>query len=108
VHAFRLQTGLLGQASQDQEGAGARQRAALRVQEQLRSVPAVEVWPAAGQVTAECVHRLPPDRDDALLAALPDRSDQPLFQIHAGSIEPDRLTDPEARSVEELHERPVA
>src|SRR4029453_9941259 len=108
VHAFRLQTGLLGQAPQDQEGSGPRQRPSLCVEEQLRPVPAVEVRASAGEVTAECLHGLTTDRDDTLLAALSNRSDEPLFQVPACSIQSDRLADPEARAVEELDERLVA
>jgi hypothetical protein len=43
VHAPRVEAGLLGELPQDQEGAGARERAAARVQEQLLAVPAIEV-----------------------------------------------------------------
>src|SRR5215210_4307642 len=42
VDALRVETRLLGELAQDQEGAGARQRAAARVQEQLGPVPHVE------------------------------------------------------------------
>ena len=47
VDALRLEAGLLGEAAQDQEGAGAGQRAALRVEEELGPVAAVEVGAAA-------------------------------------------------------------
>src|ERR1044071_434791 len=47
VHALRIEARLLGQSAEDQEGAGARQRAALRVEEQLGPVPPVEVRPPA-------------------------------------------------------------
>ena len=53
VDASRLEPGLLGEAAQDQEGAGPRQRAALGVQEQLRPVAPVEVRAAAREVAAE-------------------------------------------------------
>ena len=38
VHALRLQPRLLGEPAQDQEGAGARERPAARVQEQVGPV----------------------------------------------------------------------
>ena len=43
MHAGRLEPGLLGAAGAGSEGAGARERAALRVEEQLGPVAAVEV-----------------------------------------------------------------
>ena len=54
----RIETGPLGQAAQDQEGPGAGERTALRVQEQLRPVAAVEVRPAACEVAAHGLRRL--------------------------------------------------
>jgi hypothetical protein len=108
MHAFRLQTGLAGQPPQDQEGSGPGQGPSLRVEEQLRSVPPIEVRPSERHVTPECVHCLAADRDHALLAALADRPDEPLLQIHACSIEPDRLADSETGAVEELDERPIS
>jgi hypothetical protein len=47
MDAVRLQAGLLGQLAEDQEGAGAGQRAAAGVQEELGSAPHVEERPAA-------------------------------------------------------------
>src|ERR1041385_3964821 len=67
VDALGLEPGLGGQAAQDQEHAAAGERAAVRVQEELLPVAAVEVRAAAGEVAAKRVGGLPPDRDDALL-----------------------------------------
>ena len=47
MDARGIEPGLLGPAPQDQEGAGAGERPALRVEEELGTVPAVEVRPAA-------------------------------------------------------------
>src|SRR3954470_12516197 len=47
MDAVRVESRLLRQLAEDQERAGARERAALGVQEQLRPVPAVEVRAAA-------------------------------------------------------------
>ena len=47
MDALRLEAGLLGEAAQDQEGAGAGERPAVRVQEELGAVSAVEVRPPA-------------------------------------------------------------
>ncbi len=73
MDAPRLEARLLGEAPQDQERAGAGQRAALGVQEELRPVPPVEVRPPAGEVAAERLDRRAADRHDALLAALAER-----------------------------------
>ena len=47
VHAGRVEPGLACQRAQDQERAGAGERAALGVQEELRAVAPVEVRPSA-------------------------------------------------------------
>ena len=70
MDAPRLEPGLLRELAQDEERARARERAALRVQEELRPVPAVEKGPAPGEIAAEGVDGAPSERHDALLAAL--------------------------------------
>src|SRR5256885_15678697 len=70
MDARRLEPGLLRQAADDQERSRPRQRAAFRIQEELRPVAAVEERPPAGEVAAERLDRRPADRDDSLLAAL--------------------------------------
>ena len=82
--------------------------AAARVQEELRAVAAVEVRPAAREVAAQRLGGVAADRDDALLAALADHADEPVVEVDAGPVEPDRLRDPEAGAVEQLDERLVA
>src|SRR4051794_4241901 len=52
VDALRLEPRLLRQLPEDEERAAARERAALRVQEELGPVPPVEVRPAAREVAA--------------------------------------------------------
>jgi hypothetical protein len=47
VDALRVEPCLLGELTEDQEGAGARQRPAACVQEELLSVAAVEIRPPA-------------------------------------------------------------
>ena len=94
--------------AQDQEGAGAGERAALRVQEQLRAVAPVEVRPAAREVAAERLGGGASDRDDPFLVALADAAHDPLVQVDAGALEPDRLADPQPGAVEQLDERGVA
>src|SRR4051812_22356392 len=50
VDALGLEARAAGEAAQDQEGARAGERAALRVEEELRSVPLVEVGAPVGEV----------------------------------------------------------
>jgi hypothetical protein len=52
VHARRVEAGLFRPAPEDQERARAGERAALRVQEELGTVAAVQVRPPSGQVAA--------------------------------------------------------
>ena len=51
VNAARLKARVVGQLAQDQEGAGPRQGAAFRVQEELGPVTPVEERAPAGEVT---------------------------------------------------------
>ena len=96
------------QAAQDQERAGAGERASLVVQEQFRPEAAVEVGAAAGEVAAQRLGRRAADRDDALLAALADAADEPLVEIDPRALEPDRLADAQPGAVEQLDEGGVA
>ncbi len=82
--------------------------AALRVQEQLRPVPPVEVGPAAGQIPAHRVGGVAADRHDALLAALAGHPHEPVVEVDAALFEPDRLRDAQPGAVQQLDERLVA
>src|SRR5581483_6232229 len=84
------------------------ERTALRVQEELGSVAAVEVRPAAREVAAQRLGCGPPDRDDPLLAPLADAADEALVQVDAGALEPDGLADSQTGAVQELDEGGVA
>ena len=86
---------VVGEPAQDQERARARQRAALRVQEELGPVAPVEVRPAAGEVAAQRLDRLPPDRDDPLLAALADHAHE---RGRRGRRRPSRARSPPRRA----------
>jgi hypothetical protein len=107
VDPVGIEARFLSQLAQDQEGAGAGQGPAPGVQEQLRTVPGVEEGPAAGEVTEECLTGVPADRDDALLAALSDHSNESLVEVDARLVEADRLGHAEACAVEQLDERLV-
>src|SRR5581483_7864170 len=99
VDAFRLQAGLPGEAAQDQEDAGAGERATLGVEVELRPVAAVEMRAAVGEVAPKRLRGLPAYRDDALLGPFPDAADEPVLEVDPGPLEADRLADPEARAV---------
>src|SRR4051794_20534872 len=91
VDTFRLEPRSAGEATQDQEGARARERPALRVEEQLRPVALVEVGAAVREVAAKRLHRVTAHRHDALLVALADAPDEPLLEIDARAVEADGL-----------------
>ena len=108
VHALRFEAGLLGEPAQDQERAGAGERPAACVQEQLRPVTAIEVRPAHRDVAAQRVDCGPAERNNALLRALPERAHEPVLEVDGASVQAGRLADAEPRAVHQLDERPVA
>src|SRR5947209_7630973 len=108
VDALGLEAGLSGEAAQDKEDAGARERAAVRVQEQLLSVSPVEVRAAAGEVAAEGVRGLASDRHDSLLAPLAEGADEPVLEVYGLPVERDRLAHAQTGSVQELSQGAVA
>src|SRR5438094_128018 len=108
MDTFRLQSRRRRELPQDQEGAGARERAALGVEEELRPVPPVEERPPAGEVPAQRVDRLTPDGNDAFLVALADAADEPLIQVHGAALETDRLRHSQPGAVQQLDERAIA
>src|SRR5689334_20655949 len=102
MDSFGIEAGGLGEPSQDQERTRARQRAALRVQEQFRTVALVEVGPAAREVTAERLDCLAADRNDALFRALAGAADEAAFEIDRRALEADRFAHAKTAAVEEL------
>src|SRR5215475_15816149 len=78
VDALGLEPGLAGQATQDEEDAGAGERAAVRIEEELRPVVPVEVRATAREVTAKSIGGLPSDRDDPLLVSLAEAANEPV------------------------------
>src|SRR4051812_22705107 len=108
VDAFGLEPCLVGEATQDEEDTGAGERPAVRVQEQLLPVAAVEVRSTAREVAAEGIRCLPPDRHDPLLAALAEAADEPVLEIDGLPVERDHFAHAQAGAVEELAEGPVA
>ena len=103
-----LEAGLAGQAAQDQERAGAGERAALALRKSSGRWRRSRKRPAAAQVPAKRVGGASAERDDPLLAALADRTNEPLVEVDAALLEADRLAHSQARAVEQLDERPVA
>ena len=83
MDSSRFEAGLGRQVAQDQEGAGAREPAAFRVEEELGSVPCVQERASPSQVTPQCLCGLPADRDDPFLVALNFHGD---FAILAGAF----------------------
>src|SRR5436190_260691 len=81
--------------------------ASARVQEELAPVLPVEEGPPAREVAAQRLGRLASDRDDPLLVPLARAADDPLVEVDAVLLEPDRLAHTEAGPVEELDERTV-
>src|SRR4051794_31995692 len=108
VDALGLEARAAGEAAQDQESACAGEAATLRVQEELRTVPPVEIGTPVSEVASERIDRVPADRDDALFVALAGATDEPLFQVDAGAVETDGFAHSEARAVEQLDQCPVA
>src|SRR5437588_4464250 len=105
---LRLEPRASREPPQDEERARARERAALRVQEELGPVAPVEERTTAGEVAAQRLGRLAADRDDPLLVALAEAADEPVLEVDAAPLERHRLRDAQARAVEELGERAVA
>lgn len=108
VDAARLEPGSIGELSQDEESARARQGAAADVQEELRSVATIQMRPAEGEIPAHGLCRRAPERYQALLVSLAEHTDDSLFEGDATLLESDRLGHAEAGAVEELDERSVA
>src|SRR5713101_5084330 len=107
MNSFRLEPGLGCQLAEDQEGAGARQAAALRVQEELGSMPHLQERASPSQVTPHCLRGLAADRNDPLLRALADAPDDACVEVDARLRQPDGVALPEASLVEGLDDRSV-
>ena len=108
MYALWLETGAVGQLAQDEECAGSRERAAARVQEELRPVAPVEVRPPQREVAPHRLRSRPPERHEPLLAALAEHPHDALLDGDAALLEPDGLRDTQPGAVEELDERAVA
>ena len=93
------------EASQDEKRPCARERTALRIQEEVGSMPPVEEGTAPGEVATERLGCGPAERHHAFLPALPEAPDEPAVEVDAAALQPDGLADAEAGPVEELDER---
>jgi hypothetical protein len=107
MHPARLEAGAVCELAEDQEGAGAGERPAAGVQEELRPVAAIEVRSAEREVPAHGLGGGATERNEALFAALPEHAHDAVLDRDAILLEPDRLGDPEPGAIEELHESPV-
>jgi len=108
MHPCGIQTRFRCQAPEDEEGAGPGQRAALRVEEELRAVPAIEERPAPGEVAAHGLYAFASERDDPLLVTLAEAANNAVVQVDPAAVEPHRLADAEPGPVKELDEGAVA
>src|SRR5689334_11368103 len=107
MHTFWFQAGLRRKPSENQECTGTRQPTPLRVQEELGTVPRIQIRPAAAEIPSQCLRGLPADRYDAFLRALADAADEPSVEIDAGLVQAHRFADAQPRAVEKLDERAV-
>src|SRR5262245_27619500 len=89
VHARGVEPGLLGPAPEDQEGAGACERAALCIEEQLGAVAAVEVRAPTREVAPERIDGLSADRDNPFLVPLAEAADEAVVERHRALLERD-------------------
>ena len=108
MHPARLEAGAVCKLAEDQEGTGAGERTPAGIQEELGPIAAIEVWPAEGEVAAHGLGSRAAQRNEALLAALPEHADDAVLEGDAVLLETHGLGDPEAGAVEELHQGPVA
>ena len=86
MDATRLQPGDLGQAAQDQEGAGPGQPAAAGIEEELGTGTALEEGSPARQIAGQGIGGPAPDRHDPLLVALAQAANDPVVEIEAGPL----------------------
>src|SRR6267142_6424153 len=108
MNSFRLQPGRGRELAEDQEGACAREPAALRIEEELRAVPHVQERASPSQVTAQGLRGLSPDRHDPLLRAFADAANDARVEVDTRLLQADCFADPQARAVKELDECAVA
>ena len=87
VDPQRLEARFLGEATENQERAGARQRAAAGVQEELGPRAAVEVGAAHCDVPAERFDRRPAERHDPLLRALAECTHDPVVEVDRAPVQ---------------------
>ncbi len=108
VHAARLEARTLRELAEDEERTGPRERAAARVQEELRAVAAIEVGATEREVSANGLGSGSSERHEPLLPALAEDADDALLERDARLLEPGGLRHAQPGAVEELDERAVA
>jgi hypothetical protein len=108
VHSGGIEAGLRGASAKDEESSRTRERPALRVEEELRPVTAVEVRAAAREVAPHRLRSLAADRHHSLLVTLAYASHETVFERDAALLEPDGFGDPQSGAVQKLDEREVA
>ena len=108
VDASGLEARALRELAEDQEGAGPRERAAARVQEEVWAIAAVEVGATEREVAANGLRGGPSQRHEPLLPALAENADDAFLEGDARLLEPGRLRHAQPGAVEELDECAVA
>ena len=108
VHPDGLEARALRELAQDEERAGARERSAARVQEELSAVAAIEVGTTEREVAANGLGGGSSERHETLLPALAEDTDDAFLERDARFLEPGGLRDAQPGAVEELDERAVA
>ena len=108
MDAAGLEAGAIRQLAQDEEGTGAGERTAARIQEELGAVAAVEVRTAEGEVAPHGFRGRPSERDEPLLSAFAEHADDALLDGDAALLQTGRFRDAKAGAVEQLHERAIS
>jgi hypothetical protein len=108
VDPLRIEARPRGEPPHDQEGTRARQRSALGVEKELGTMPPVEVRTPPGEVAAQRLHCLRPERDDALLVALSHAPDEAVVEVDGAPLQSHGFAHAQPGAVEKLHERLIA
>jgi hypothetical protein len=108
MDAAGLEAGTVCKLAQDEEGAGAGERASARVQEEFRAIAAVEVRATEREIATHGFRSGPPERDEALLPALSEHADDAFLDGDAALLQAGRFRHAKAGAVEQLHERAVS
>ena len=88
MDAAGLEAGTVGELAQDEEGAGAGERASARVQEELRAVAAVEVRAAEREIAPHGLRGRPPDGTSRSFPPFAEHADDAFLDGDAALLQP--------------------